>query len=104
MAKGSSNDSSMSRELRELPHSNGGLLQSNSISSDVFVNPSQMQCVYNVFTDSIHTCQIVYWKQRYGWTDRSRRRGHCGTLRGGRTRRVVRSKVFDERDERKKQR
>ena len=49
IANGSSNDSSMSRNVNELSTLNGGLLQSNSIS-ELTVNQSPLQCLYFVFT------------------------------------------------------
>src|SRR5437868_5894636 len=58
MAKGSSKDSSTSRGVKELSHSNGGLFQSNSIS--LIVNQSAIQCDYNVFTSHLLCCQALF--------------------------------------------
>src|SRR6267378_8527775 len=56
MAKGSSNDSSTSRGVKELSHSKGALFQSNSIGG-LIVNQTPMQCHYNVITVRAVGCQ-----------------------------------------------
>src|SRR5436190_4497065 len=55
-AKGSSNDSSISRCVKELSRLKGGLFQSNSI--ELTVNQTPMQCLYKVFTQRGHVCQL----------------------------------------------
>src|SRR5690349_9754319 len=57
-ANGSSNDSSISRCVKELSSSKGGLFQSNSIDDELAVNQSPMQCRYNVFTQVTGHCQL----------------------------------------------
>src|ERR1017187_833585 len=55
-AKGSSNDSSISRCVKELSRLKGKLFQSNSISEPI-VTYTPMQCPYNVFTHALLNCQ-----------------------------------------------
>src|SRR6266516_532598 len=57
MANGSSNDSSTSRGVKELSHSNGALFQSNSICGSI-VNQTPMQCNYIVITPGVRACQL----------------------------------------------
>ena len=59
MANGSSNDSSTSRGVKELSHSNGVLFQSNSIMG-LIVNQTPMQCNYIVFTRGVPGCQAAF--------------------------------------------
>src|SRR6266508_1450987 len=58
MAKGSSNDSSTSRGVKELSHSDGVLLQSNSIRSSI-VNQTPIFCNYIVITRWAGYCQVT---------------------------------------------
>src|SRR2546426_571261 len=58
IAKGSSNDSSTSRGVKELSHSKGVLLQSNSMGS-LTVYQTPMLCNYIVFTRWAGCCQRI---------------------------------------------
>src|SRR5438046_3301639 len=57
IAKGSSNDASTSRCVKEPSHSEGALFQSNSILGRI-VNQTPMQCNDNVNTRGAFTCQM----------------------------------------------
>src|SRR6185436_10142799 len=61
-AKGSSNDSSISRCVKELSRPKGGLFQSNSI--ELTVNQTPMQCLYKVFTRGKSICQPFHEKSQ----------------------------------------